>query len=463
MKSLNREILRLSIPSILANITVPLVGMVDIAVAGHLTSASGSAVFIAGISIGSLIFNLLYWNFFFIRAGIGGLTAQAFGREDMADCARMLGRGIGVAMGFAVIILLLQKPFSSLALLLVDGSPEARDLAVQYFFIRVWAAPATVSLMALRGWFVGMQDSLSSMFTDLVVNVLNIAASIILSFGIGSWEGLGFAGIAWGTVLAQYGGLLFAAAVVLFKYGKVFRGFRLRECFRREEMSSFMSMNADLMIRSLSFTGIYMGFTIIAASFGDVLLACSTIMMNLLMVFSYFTDGFAYAGEALTGRFIGARDRVMGRRTVRNVFLWSMGVALAWVAIYATAGGLVLSLMTSDPVVARQCREFLPWLILMPPLGCAAFTWDGIYLGATASRGIRDAMLGALVSFFGLWFAFKGLARFNPLGLFNFSLQGENPLGIHLLLAAYFAHLAFRTVWLTIRYPRDILSRFPAE
>lgn len=339
MNALNKEILRLAIPSILANITVPIVGMVDIAVAGHLHGSSlfTAAAFIGGISIGSMLFDLLYWNFAFLRVGTGGLTAQAFGRGDRRECARILMRAMLLALGCAALILLIQWPFTKIAFLLVDSSSEVRELALKYFFIRVWAAPATLGLMAFRGWFIGMQDSFSSMMTDLVVNGVNIAASVILTLGIGRWEGLGFPGIALGTVTAQYSGLLYASLKTAIRYRSVFDGFSredLRKSFAGSEIKGFMSMNNDIFIRSLCFTAIYISIPAIAAHYGDLMLASNTIMMKLLMIFSFFTDGFAYAGEALTGRFIGEKNPGMTKKSVRYVFYWSMSIVLGFMAIY---------------------------------------------------------------------------------------------------------------------------------
>ena len=446
-KALNREILRLSIPSILANLTVPLVGMVDTALAGHLPGGEAAA-FIGGISVGAMLLNLLYWNFFFLRTGTGGLTAQAFGRQDPHECARIFLRGIGFALIVAVVLLAIQVPFARLASLLVNASPRVCELAVRYFFIRIWAAPATLSLMVLRGWFVGMQDSMSSMWTDLVVNVMNIIASIVLSFGIFGWQGIGFDGIAAGTVVAQYSGLIFAGIMCACKYGKkVFAGVKLQdmaELLHWRDLGPYLKMNGNLMGRSLCFTVIYMGFTMIAAGFGDLLLACSTIMMQLLMFFSYFTDGFAYAGEALTGRFIGARDSVMLHRTVRYVFEWSMAIALVSVFLYWWLGVPAMRLFTSDATVVEDCSRFLPWLLVMPPFGCAAFTWDGIYLGATESGSLFVSMLGAMAAFLGVWFIFKG------------SCAPGTDACLHLLLAAYFAHLAVRTLWLSLMYGKKV-------
>ena len=448
-QSLNREILRLSVPSILAGITVPLVGMVDTAVAGHLDG--DTAAQIGAISVGAMVLSLLYWTFGFLRTGTGGLTAQAFGRGDFTECGRIFLRGTGLALLAAFFALVLQWPFFKGVMLIPDATPGVRILAERYFFIRIWAAPATMTLMTLRGWFVGMQDSVHPMWMDLIINAVNIGASILLAFGLGAWPGLGFAGIPLGTVIAQYCGLLYGLLVCRFRYGKsVFARLQrsdLSGLLRDGSMGRFFRMNLDLLGRSFFFILIYIGFTMLAAGYGDVMLAASSILMQLLMFFSYFTDGFAYAGEALTGRFIGARDGVMLRLSVRYVFVWSLVLALFFAGLYAVAGSPVVRLLTSDETVVQACRLFLPWLLLMPPLGCAAFTWDGIFLGATASRGLLVSMAGAAAAFFAVWFIGK------------WPLQPTGATAIHLLFGAYFAHLAFRTLWLTLRYRKEVLGK----
>ena len=549
MKALDKEILRLALPSILANITVPLVGMVDIAVAGHLHGAYPSAACIGGISVGALLLNVIYWNCFFIRASTGGLTAQAYGRRNaaagatpdiryrhaqrqrkklrqefsadsmasraeqpltyatatpgpaqktpsgalrsvgvIADSDRqspggILRQSLQISAIMATLLLVLQWPLSRLTFIFADETPRVAELALRYFFIRIWAAPATIALMALKGWFIGMQDSVSSMLTDLIVNVVNIAASIVLSLGIAGWSGIGFDGIALGTVVAQYCGLAFAAAVVAVKYRGEFRAagqpltsadagatpdirYRLAQGQLkklRQEFSAasdpdgsfrrLFTLNGDLFVRSLCFTGIYLGFTVIAAQYGETLLACCNIMMTLLMLFSYFTDGFAYAGEALTGRFIGERNPEMTSHAVGRTFLWSLGVAGVWMIIYWIGGLPMLRLMTDDATVVDACRQFLPWLLIMPLFGCAAFTWDGIYIGATSSRAIRNAMIVALAAFLGVWFAGKALLGATGLPV----AAGNDVYCIHLLMAAYFAHLLARAVVLTYRWRRRIL------
>lgn len=489
--SVNREILKLAIPSILANITVPIVGMVDIAVAGHLDASdagvAAAATLIGGVAIGSMLFDLLYWNFGFLRIGTGGLTAQACGRGDMKECAGIFSRSTGIALACALVLIGLQWIFLKAAFLVVDCTPEVRALAEQYFFIRIWAAPATLSLMAFKGWFIGMQDGVSPMITDLIVNVVNTAVSIVLALGLrvggAVYEGMGFSGIAAGTVIAQYTGLASAGALVFFKYRKrVFRGFRLGEAlaaFRGEQTRRFFSMNADLFVRSLCFIGIYIGFTMIAAHQGDIILASGSILMKIMMLFSYFTDGFAYAGEALTGKYIGQRNREALRQTVRHVFIWSMCIAAMFMVLYAVAGVPVLQIMTSDREVIDMCRNYIPWLLLMPLVGCAAFTWDGIFVGATASGTIRNTALWAFAGFVVSYLAgsvIMGLPlpgggdvmRASGAGTMSGisagtsgNMQGMTVL--HVLLAAYFVHLAVRTVYLTFRYRDVVLARVPSR
>ena len=448
---INKSILKLAVPSIIANITVPLVGMADVAIAGHLNA--DAATLIGGIAIGSMLFDLLYWNFGFLRVATGGLAAQAFGRGDRKDCATILARALAMSMAIAAVLLAIQWIFVKAAFLVVDCSEEVRALATRYFFIRIWAAPATLSLMALKGWFIGMQDSVSAMVCDITVNVVNIVMSVILALGltiggISLIPSIGFSGIAAGTVLAQWTGLLTAISIVLFKYRRNTISFLdkndLRSIFDGEQTRRFFSMNSDLFIRSLCFIAIYIGYTIISARYGDTLLAVSSILMKLLMIFSYFTDGFAYAGEALTGRYIGAKDGANVRATVKWTFVWSMGLALLFIGIYHFGGNGLLHAMTSDESVIAAARGYMPWLLLMPVVGCAAFTWDGIFIGATASKEMRNSMLWSVVAFAAIYCS--GVLILSP----QQGVQYEKA-AMHFLMAAYFAHLVARTVYMSIK------------
>ena len=458
--SINKSILKLAIPSILANITVPLVGMADIAIAGHL--GAQAATLIGGIAIGSMLFDLLYWNFGFLRIGTGGLAAQAYGAGDRRECARVLARAMAMSLAIALFLIAIQWLVVKLAFLVVDCTPEVRELASRYFYIRIWAAPATLSLMALKGWFIGMQDSVSSMICDVTVNVANIGLSVLLALGLvvsGTTivPAMGFSGIATGTLAAQWTGFAVAVIILAVKYFRPALSLLQRSdyttLFKGDQTRRFFVMNTDLFVRSLCFIAIYIGFTVLSARYGDVLLAVSSILMKLLLLFSYFTDGFAYAGEALTGRFIGAKDSASLRLTVKLTFVWSMAVALIFVLIYRFAGTPMLKVMTSDVTVINAAKGYMSWLLLMPLVGCAAFTWDGIYIGATASKQMRNSMLWA-AGVFAVVYALGVLLikLLAPVGPAHY-----NAIALHILMAAYFAHLLVRTVYLSVRWQSQIV------
>jgi MATE family multidrug resistance protein len=303
------------------------------------------------------------------------------------------------------------------------------------------------------------------MTVDLTVNGMNVLMSFVLALGLGPYEGMGFAGIAAGTLVAQYAGLAVAAGLMLVRYRRNTMSelsfSDLKDVFKGSETRRFFVMNADLFVRSLCFIAIYIGFTVISARYGDTLLAVSSILMKLLMIFSYFTDGFAYAGEALVGRYIGAGDRAMYKESVKWTFIWSMSIALIFMGIYHFAGVPMLEMMTSDASVVDASREYLPWLLLMPIVGCAAFTWDGIYIGATASRQMRNSMLWAVVAFVAVWSAGLLLLNYVP-SLFSSDASLYNNIAMHILMAAYFAHLLARTVYLTARskccFPKQVTN-----
>lgn len=463
-KALNREITRLALPSILANMTIPVVGLVDTAIAGHIHApgAESSSV-IAAVSVASLIFMIIYWGAGFLRTGTGGLTAQAFGEKDAEKAVTILARGLLLALVGAAAFIILQWPVGKLGVLLTGASREAKDLAETYFFVRIWAAPATLSLMVFSGWFIGMQDSRTSMWKDLIVNGVNIVASFFLALGAGTWEGMGIAGVALGTVIAQYTGLAYCIFVCFTRYRKVIDQFtviELKVSLAKERLSEFMTLNKDLFWRSVYMIGVYVGYIIISSLYGDKMMACGAILNQMLMLFSYFADGFAHAGEALTGRFIGEKDRFMLEDVVKHVFAWAMGGAAVFAIVYWMGSLPILKLMSEDVVIVDACKSFLPWLIFMPLVGFAAFTWDGIYLGATSSRLMKKSMKYSFVGFGGVWIV---SAFFLLLGKAFIPTESFNTIGIHLLLLAYFVHLAIRTFVLTRDYKTEVLSKANAD
>ena len=443
MTTTNKAILRLALPSILANITIPLVGIVDTAIVGHLSDAAA----IGGIAIGTMLFDLLYWNFGFLRVGTSGLTAQAYGRGDETECRKILLRSLSIAMIAAVVILMIQWLFVTAVLAVVPCSAEVASVAREYFFVRIWAAPATLSLFTFKGWFIGMQDTKSPMAVDILVNVVNMAASYYLAVK----TPLGVIGVAYGTLVAQYSGLILAVAILLARYIgiSVFRNIdRWKEALRGAELRRMLSLNSNLFIRSLCFMVVYVGYTSLASLYGDTELAVSSIMMKLFMFFSFFVDGFAYAGEALVGKAFG-ESRVESQEsrgesqeainpTVRALFNWALGVGLLFTVLYAFWGDEAFALMTSDTTVLMAAEKYKIWLIGMPLISTLAFMWDGVYIGATAGVQIRNSMIWAAVGFIVGYVA-------------TFSFVGPQALYI-----GYFAHLIARAFYLTIQWNKVV-------
>ena len=431
MLPVNRDILKLAVPSILANFTIPLVGIVDTAIVGHLSDAAA----IGGIAIGTMLFDLLYWNFGFLRISTSGLTAQAFGRGTGVkdECGKILTQSVSIALMGAAFVWAIQWLFVTAVLAVVPCSPEVAEVARSYFFVRIWAAPATLSLMALKGWFIGMQDAKSAMAVDIVVNVINMAASYYLAV----YTPLSVVGVAWGTLIAQYSGLILAVFIVVV-------GYRLRvaahwkEVLRWSELRRMMALNGNLFIRSLCFMVVYVGFTSLASRYGDTELAVSSIIMKLFMFFSYFVDGFAYAGEALVGKAIGESkgksEEVRG--VVRALFYWAIGVGLVFTVIYAVWGQECMALMTNDATILSAAKKYTGWLVAMPIVSALAFMWDGIYVGATAGVSIRNAMIWAAVGFVLLYVA------------------TYRWVGAQALYIAYFAHLIARVIYLSVEWKK---------
>ena len=446
---LHKSILRIAVPSILANITIPLVGLVDMVIAGHISSAWA----IGGIAVGTMLFDMLYGCFGFLRVSTAGLTAQAYGAGQRMECGNLLLRSSGIALVGALLIWLLQSVYLQAVLYVMPCSPEVAEFARSYFNIRVWAAPATLMIMTCKGWFIGMQDGTRAMVTDLVVNGVNMLASYLLAVH----TPLGAVGVAWGTLIAQWTGLIIAIVMIATRYADRFRlstfDFRLSTF----DSSRFFRLNYDLFIRSLCFIVVYVGWTAISSAYGDVELAASALMMKLFMLFSFFIDGFAYAGEALVGKTIGEQQSELSTlHTVRSfsegdknsqlstliwtLFAWGTGVGLFFSLLYALFPDALFAALTSDQQVITTMHKYIGWLIAMPIVSMLAFMWDGIFAGATRGKDIRNAMLWAAAAFAVSYFL---------LSTFDFRLS------THTLYIAYFAHLAARVIYLTAKYFRQ--------
>lgn len=399
---MNKAILRLALPSIVSNITIPLLGMIDIAIAGRI----GDDSTIGALAIGTAIFNFIYWNFAFLRMGTSGLAAQAYGAGDRREGAAILGRSLFVALAIALVLLVFNRPIGRLAMKIMEGgSQEMMALAAEYFYARIWAAPAAIGIFSLHGWLTGMQDTTTPMVVSIVNNIINIAASLWFVFGLG-W---GVAGIAWGTVVAQYAALAITLLIITLKYGDYVKAINIKEIFHLEPLVRFFRINSDAFLRTLCVCTVYTCFTAFSARFGDTILATNELLMQLFMLFSYMLDGFCYAAESLTGRFIGERNRESLRHCNRLLLVWCAGVALLYIVAYIFWWQPILGIFTSSPTIMACAEEYIWWIVMVPLVGFIPFLIDGILIGATKTRIMRNTTFFSLVAFFVLFFALEGL------------------------------------------------------
>lgn len=426
MKQINRQILRIALPSIVSNITVPLLGLVDVAIVGHM----GDAVYIGAIAVGSMIFNVIYWIFGFLRMGTSGMTSQSFGRRDLADVVRLLLRSLTVALVVAALIILFRHPLLSIALAVVSPSPDITVFVHTYFDICVWGAPAMLCLYGLTGWFIGMQNTRIPMFISIMQNVVNIAASLSLVYVFG----MKVEGVALGTLIAQYAGLFAAVLFLFISYGRLSNHYSAVGLFDFQAMCRFFSVNRDIFIRTLFIVAVNLFFLSAGASHGAVVLAVNTLLMQLFTLFSYVMDGFAYAGEALCGRYYGARNERMFLSAVRHLFMWGLILAVAYTALYASGGSAFLSLLTDDASVIASSAAYFPWAVAIPAAGMAAFVWDGVFIGVTATRGMMLSSIVSALLFFGVYLSLRGLW------------------GNHALWFAFIVYLASRSVIQTLLF-----------
>ena len=389
----DRQILQIALPSIVSNITVPLLGMIDVAIVGHM----GSPVYIGAVAVGSMIFNLVYWLFGFLRMGSSGMTAQALGGRNLTEVTRILMRAITVALGIALTLIILQWPLKQLMFWLIGPTTDVLPYASTYFNIVIWGAPASLALFSLTGWYIGMQNTRIPMFISIMQNIVNILASLTLVYGFG----LKIEGVALGTVIAQYAGLLMALAGLHF-YRKLRRHLMMKGLFVREAMKQFFTVNRDIFLRTLCLVAVNLYFTSAGARSGAVILSVNTVMMQLYLFFSYFMDGFAYAGEALGGRFYGARNASAFRELLRRLFAWAVLMTTVFTLLYLIGGMRLIALLTDETPVLEAAREYVWWIWVIPVAGAAAFIWDGIFIGITATRGMLVSSFLSTLLFFAI-------------------------------------------------------------
>ena len=400
---MHRKIINLAFPSIVSNITVPLLGLVDTAITGHM----GEARYIGAIAVGSMFFNIMYWLFAFLRMGTGGMTAQAYGRKDFCEADLTGLRAISISLLIGLTIILLQYPLLHLAMWFIAPDENVMKLVYSYCYICIWGAPASLGLFALNGWFVGMQNTKIPMVISITQNVVNILVSLLLVYCLG----MKIEGVATGTLIAQWAGFLMGSFFFVKKRGKIYPNgnsrVSLSHILESSAMKSFFMVNRDIFLRTVFLVSVNLYFVAAGAKGGEIVLAVNTLLMQLFILYSYIMDGFAYAAEALCGRFYGAKDEASLRETIRKVFYWSIGLTAIYSVVYGVGGLDFLRLLTNEENVIAASEEYIFWAMLIPIAGMVAFVWDGVFIGMTMTRGMLSGTFVAAIVFFTSYFSFE--------------------------------------------------------
>ena len=405
---MNKEIFRIAIPNIISNITVPLMGLVSAAIVGR---DSGTAAAIGALNLGVYIFNFIYWNCSFIRMGTSGLTAQAYGKGDFHETTAMLARAVTVSLVLSALVLIFQKPLGEFSLWLMDGD----EVVAEYFYARIWAVPAGILLFGLYGWFVGMQNGVIPMSISIIVNTLHILFGwwFVFSFK------MGIVGIAYASVVSQWIGLALAIVLIVIYFRKTMRPIVLREVLNFASMKRFFQINGDIIVRTFCNVGVYTFFAAASNKMGEggtcdtAILAVNSTLMQLLMLFSYMNDGFAYAAEAMTGRFIGAKDIFSLKKCLRYCVIWTFATAIIAIALYLAGWEWLFTSFLGDSsagelaTVLAVAKRYIGWIVVIPLFAALPFMLDGVYAGATLTRAMRNSMLLATLIFFGVYYALQ--------------------------------------------------------
>lgn len=407
MANINKEILNLALPSIVSNITVPLLGLVDLTIVGHI----GNENYIGAIAIGAMIFNIMYWILGFLRMGTSGMTSQAYGKTAWDESLRVLFRAltIGISMGFTFV---LGQRFLELLMLKAMNTPESSiDFVRAYFRIAIYGAPAMLGLYGLTGWFIGMQNTKIPMMIAILQNIINILASLCFVFFIG-WK---IEGVATGTLIAQWSGFILALYFVKsgIKNGQlipleahVSATWTLFSSTLKhiESWKKFFVVNRDIFFRTLCLVAVNMFFTSAGGKQGAMMLSVNTLLMTMFTLFSYFMDGFAYAGEALSGKYYGANDKVGFSKMKCQLFKFGVLMVVLFTFIYVVGGVDILRLLTDEQRVIAAASPYLIWVYLIPLAGVAAFVYDGIFIGITETKGMLVTSVIAMLFFFVFYF-----------------------------------------------------------
>ncbi|PAU74914.1 MATE family efflux transporter [Halomonas salipaludis] len=402
-RSADRRIWLLAWPIILSNITVPLLGLVDTAVVGHLPDSR----YLAAVTLGATLFSFLYWGFGFLRMGTTGLTSQAVGRENDSEVRNLLGQSLLMAGAIGVALIVLSTPLIELGLWLLDGSEVATDLAREYAQIRILSAPAVLANYAILGWFLGQQNARVTLAILVLTNSVNIVLDLLFVVGLGMTSD----GVAWATVIADYTALAFGGWLVLRQLRLLEGRFLRQRLLKLVAYRELFQVNSHLFVRTLGLLFAMAFFTAQGASQGDTVLAANAVLLQFIMLTSYALDGFAHAAEALVGRSVGRRRWDEFATAVRAAARFSLFAAGAASLAFLLGGQALIALLTDLPEVRATAAQYLPWMIVMPLLAVWSYLLDGVFIGATASREMRNSIFIGLAVYLPLWWLTQGLGN----------------------------------------------------
>ena len=397
---MHKEILSLAIPSIVTNITVPLLGLVDVAIVGHM----GDASYIGAIAVGTMMMNVICWLFGFLRMGTSGMTSQAYGRGDSKEAATILFQAIALGAAIGILFVLFQPLLLRLFLFFMRPSDEIRAFASVYFHVCVFGLPAALVMYGLTGWFIGMQDTRTPMTVSIFQNIVNIMTSLLLVYVFG----MKVEGVALGTLTAQYSGLLLALYILRRKYASHYQLLSSQFTFKPGDYSSFsykhtlnrfFRVNRDIFLRTLFLVAVNAAFTSVGSRQGDVILAVNTLLFQFFTLYSYIMDGFAYAGEAICGKYYGAGNAPSFHACIRRLFAWGVIMTVVYTAAYYFGANDILHVLSNEQTVIEASEPYLLWVALIPVAGMGAFIWDGVFIGITDSRGMLLSCFVAAIVF----------------------------------------------------------------
>jgi MATE family multidrug resistance protein len=432
----NRDMWRIAAPMILSNISVPLLGMVDTGVTGHLDRSA----YLGAVALGATIFSFIYMGMNFLRMGTTGIAAQSYGAGDNDGLRASLGQALVVGTSIALILIAVQLPLNDLALRLLGGDAETQGYAAQYFFIRIWSAPGTLANYALIGWFIGMQNARVPLFIFLTINLTNIVLDLFFVIVLG----MTIDGVALASVIAEYAGLLVGASFAIAALRKRAGHWPLHRLTNLNAYKAFFDVNANLFVRTMALMFTFAFITAQGARLGGAVLAANAVLMNFQLLMSMGLDGIAHAAEAMVGKAIGEKRRDALEHAVRLTLKWSLIFALGFTALFFLGGKLIINILTDLADVRETAMRYLPWIIASPLISVWSFLYDGVYVGATRAREMRNIMIfSTLFAFLPAWYL-------------------TQTYGNHGLWFAFLVFLASRGIGMHFGYQRKLLRSLPA-